>query len=240
MKMFIILVRSNTYQLFKTGGETWDPSRQRCTDVGMDLALIKDNDELDVVKTYIGSVGGPDKEMWIGMVWDTANQVHKWLDGEVVSWAPWVNGGDEPNCMSPSSVNCTSQDENFVRMTKSYEFRSHVKSRLYDVLCEVPAETFVQDSKLSLIIIIGLSAGFGGFFMLCCMCCFLWKFLCGSKDDNKIEHTPEVKEVTVDTTEQMKLDNPWMKQEEISFCLRQKYVFDLPNEIVGKRHKYIK
>ncbi|XP_071123013.1 uncharacterized protein [Mytilus edulis] len=131
-------------------------------------------------------------------------------------------------------------------MTTSYEFKSHVKSRLYDVLCEVPVVTttahIVQesDSKLSLIVIIGLSAGFGGFFMLCCMCCFLWKFLCGSKDDNKIEHTPEVNEVTVDTTEQMKLDNPWMKQEEISFCLRQNYVFDLPNEIVGKRHKYIK
>lgn len=70
------------------------------------------------------------------MVWDTANQVHKWLDEEVVSWAPWVNGGGEPNCMSPSSVNCADQDENYVRMTTSYEFRSHVKSRLYDVLCE--------------------------------------------------------------------------------------------------------
>lgn len=59
--MYIFLtafVRSNTYQLFKTGGETWEPSRQRCIDVGMDLAMIKDNDELDVVKTYVASVGG--------------------------------------------------------------------------------------------------------------------------------------------------------------------------------------
>lgn len=70
------------------------------------------------------------------MVWDTANQVHKWLDGEVVSWATW-EGSNEPNCMGPSPVNCDSEpDQNYVRMTTSYEFKSHVKSRLYDVLCE--------------------------------------------------------------------------------------------------------
>lgn len=51
-------VRSSTYQLIKTGGETWDPSRQLCIDIGMDLAMIKDNAELDVVKTNIASVGG--------------------------------------------------------------------------------------------------------------------------------------------------------------------------------------
>ncbi|VDH95592.1 Hypothetical predicted protein [Mytilus galloprovincialis] len=214
----------------------------------MDMAMVKDSAELEVVKTYIASVGGPGKNIWIGMVWDKTNQVHKWLDGEVVSWAPWTSG--EPDCTPPSTIGCDPPDQDVVRMTASYAIRTYDKSMSNDVLCEVLATTttvtttvhMVQesDSKLSLIVIIGLSAGFGGFFLLCCMCCFLWKCLCGSKDDNKIEHTPEVNEVTVDTTEQMKLDNPWMKQEEISFCLRQNYVFDLPNEIVGKRHKYIK
>lgn len=58
---FILLtaiVQSGTYQLLKNGGETWDPSRQRCIDAGMDMAMVKDSAELEVVKTYIASVGG--------------------------------------------------------------------------------------------------------------------------------------------------------------------------------------
>ena len=77
----------------------------------------------------------PDKEMWIGMIWDTANQVHKWLDGDVATWSTWTGPG-EPNCMSPSAVGCFYQDENYVRMTTDFYFRSHVINQLYDVLCE--------------------------------------------------------------------------------------------------------
>jgi len=42
----------------------------------------------------------------------------------------------EPNCMSPSAVGCFYQDENYVRMTTGFYFRTHVINRLYDVLCE--------------------------------------------------------------------------------------------------------
>ena len=76
----------------------------------------------------------PDKEMWIGMIWDTANQVHKWLDGDVVTWSPWT--ATEPSCMSPPALGCFYQDENYVRMTTDFYFRTHVINQLYDVLCE--------------------------------------------------------------------------------------------------------
>ena len=75
---------------------------------------------------------------------------------------------------------------------------------------------------------------------LCCMCCCIWKLFCADKDDNKIDQAPDIKVVTTETTEKLKIDNPWMKQEEISFCLRQKYVFDFTEEITGKRYRYIK
>jgi hypothetical protein len=53
------------------------------------------------------------------------------------------------------------------------------------------------------------------------MCCCIWKLFCADKDDNKIDQAPDIKVVTTETTEKLKIDNPWMKQEEISFCLRR-------------------
>jgi hypothetical protein len=48
----------STYLLIKTGGEDWTVSRQRCLDLGWDLALIKDSAELEDVKLYVNGSGG--------------------------------------------------------------------------------------------------------------------------------------------------------------------------------------
>lgn len=70
--------------------------------------------------------------MFIGMIYDAESKVCKWLDKQDVTWAPWDD--NEPDCMG--SDPCASiSNQNCVRMTTSYKFRSFRCNYPYYVLC---------------------------------------------------------------------------------------------------------
>lgn len=75
------------------------------------------------------------------------------------------------------------------------------------------------------------------------ICCITWNLFCGNGDDDKISPEPVgVVNINIskNSTQDIAKENPWLKDEEISFCLRDKYTFELSQELTGKRTKYMK
>lgn len=76
--------------------------------------------------------------MWVGMYWDGDIQNFRWSDNDAevvedINWDPV-----EPNCMTPFPDPCYygSPNQNCVRLTTSYVFKTIYCDSLYYPLCK--------------------------------------------------------------------------------------------------------
>ncbi|CAC5411246.1 unnamed protein product [Mytilus coruscus] len=224
----------------------------------MDMVIIESSTELIRVQNCIAANGGFVGDVWIGGFYDVTNSVHRWVDNTMFNWTNWESS--EPNCLQGTAHWC-GIDEDCVRINTAYEFRTKACTVPYDVLCEKadgllncvdPSTTsmtsttktsITKDNGLPLSVIIGLAVGFGGFIASVTLCCITWKIFCGNGDDDKISPEPEgIVNINIskNSTQDIAKENPWLKDEEISFCLRDKYTFEFSQELTGKRTKYMK
>ncbi|CAG2234667.1 unnamed protein product [Mytilus edulis] len=108
-------------------------AKKLCVANGELMAFIKSDSDMNDLKQYFNSTGGvPDDDMFIGIRYNAESKVFKWLDKQDVTWAPWDD--NEPDCMGSDPCASTS-NQNCVRMTTSYTFRSFRCNSPYYVLC---------------------------------------------------------------------------------------------------------
>ncbi|CAG2184987.1 unnamed protein product [Mytilus edulis] len=193
----------------------------------MDLAIIESSTELTRVQECVVANGGFIGDAWIGGYYDENISEHRWVDSTLFDWTNWE--ASEPNCLDGTCL----IDEHCVRLDTAYEFRTRACTVPFDVLCEKErSTTFCHHWPCRWI---------WGFIALVTLCCITWNLFCGNSDDDKISPEPVgVVNISKNSTQDIAKENPWLKDEEISFCLRDKYTFELSQELTGKRTKYIK
>uniref|UniRef100_H3D482 C-type lectin domain-containing protein n=1 Tax=Tetraodon nigroviridis TaxID=99883 RepID=H3D482_TETNG len=94
-KMF----RSSCYYI-SAGKKRWKDSRDYCKTKRADLAIIKTQEEM----TFINSLFGSDKEVWIGLTDEGSEGQWKWVDGSPLTTAFW--GDNQPNSYDGRNQDC--------------------------------------------------------------------------------------------------------------------------------------
>ncbi|XP_066518025.1 CD209 antigen-like protein E isoform X1 [Hoplias malabaricus] len=80
----------SSFYFFSRGKETWEESRQNCSERGADLVIINNKEEqMFLIDQYNGST------FWIGLTDKEIENTWKWVDGQLLTEEFWRKG--EPN-----------------------------------------------------------------------------------------------------------------------------------------------
>ncbi|XP_067440270.1 CD209 antigen-like isoform X1 [Thunnus thynnus] len=108
--------------------KTWSQSREYCKSKGADLAIIKSQAEM----TFINSLYGSEKEVWIGLTDEGVEGQWKWVDGTPLTTTFWGSG--QPNSYNGRDQDCV---EFWHRATKQGDWNDENCNIAQNWICEI-------------------------------------------------------------------------------------------------------
>ncbi|XP_063420771.1 C-type lectin mannose-binding isoform-like [Mytilus trossulus] len=104
----------------------WNDAKERCANMGMELARFSSELEYEAGVNYITNMGSTN-DVWVGVSSDgTTPYEYKWTDGEPTFWFTWIIG--EPN--SQESEQCVR-----IKRNNNYGYATRQCSFEFDYLC---------------------------------------------------------------------------------------------------------